>query len=248
MMASVDSAYQAACGAIGVETDGVALTTLPAPFTRGLVATRNISPTECMVSVPLSAALHVRSSRLLARELCASLGAALREDDALALSLVMERAAGDSSYWAAHVAALPLVDSSPFFWMEQERDALPAGSSSRILFARMQTQLEEDHGSLCTSILSLKRGGGGDVLSAFTLEAYRWAMSIIWSRFVSVAIPDDTAAAAATRTVKCMLPFFDMANHDASSRAYHEFNVEAQCIRLHAGQASLHASMGFQAG
>ena len=219
-----------------VTTSGVAVCTLPAPYVRGLLASRSISPTDRVVTVPLAATLNIESA-CGSGDVCRRIGSnttPLREDDQLAIMLILERSLLEKSAWWSHISQLPTLDSSPFYWTREEIDALPRGSSCHALFLKMTQQLEDDHDKLrsaCSAVLEACPEPGFDVLQLLTLDAYRWAISMVWSRFVSVIVTPDS------RPLKCMLPVFDMANHSRLSGAYHEFDAERGCIALVAGQS-----------
>lgn len=59
----------------------------------------------------------------------------------------------------------------------------------------------------------------------FTLDAYRWALSIVWSRFVTVS-PDGR------RQLKAMVPYFDMINHDPHTTMRHGLAADGRMYLL----------------
>lgn len=59
----------------------------------------------------------------------------------------------------------------------------------------------------------------------FTLDAYRWALSIVWSRFVTVS-------ADGRRQLKAMVPYFDMINHDPHTTMRHGLAADGRMYLL----------------
>ncbi len=52
--------------------------------------------------------------------------------------------------------------------------------------------------------------------STFSLDAYRWAIATIWSRFVSIKIGGSM--------YKAMVPFFDCLNHNPAAKTLHAYD------------------------
>ena len=160
------------------------------------------------------------------------LGAALhaleREDDILALRLLYERHCGEESRWAHHISLLPnRLPHCLLHWTADELLGL-AGCSIETTARAWRAQVGMDYGDLCATSFELD-GETKTIGSTFgakwlSSETYVWALSMIWSRFVSVQREDVV--------YKSMAPTFDLFNHTSDARETHAFDPTADVLRL----------------
>ncbi|OQR89500.1 hypothetical protein ACHHYP_06253 [Achlya hypogyna] len=157
-----------------------------------------------------------------------------REDDCLAWFLMYETFLNPNSKWARHLQVLPK-DFHNILYFADDDIALLQGSNVYYVARQLQQQVVSDFDELKVTILpetlrALADDFSSDaILAAFTLENYKWALSVIWSRFVSVATSTDSM-------VKCMVPVFDMFNHDPSAQMAHGFDPRTQAFVLQSHQ------------
>ncbi|OQS00279.1 hypothetical protein THRCLA_06065 [Thraustotheca clavata] len=157
-----------------------------------------------------------------------------REDDCLAWFLIYETFLNPKSKWDRHIAVLPKTFHNILYFSQKEIEELQ-GSNVYYVALQLQQQVTSDFEELKVNILpetlrSLVGDHSADaVLEAYTIENYKWALSVIWSRFVSVATSSDTM-------VKCMVPVFDMFNHNPTAQMAHGFNPRSNCFVLQSHQ------------
>lgn len=204
-------------------SDALHVRDLPELGERGIFATRDISPGECLLAVPFDSLLTVASTlrctpelQQRAMALSAILAQLTREDDALGLRLLWERhEMKHDSRWAAHVDVLPAsYPHAAVGWSEEELEEL-TGSNVKLLAERWRLQVVSDFESL--SKLRLPEVMGGETMEAyfpwFDLEAYKWALGTVWSRCCSVQKDE--------RVLKALGPFFDLFNHKIGCEMQH---------------------------
>ncbi|KAH8046289.1 mRNA (guanine-N7-)-methyltransferase [Aureococcus anophagefferens] len=158
----------------------------------------------------------------------ALLGKVTREDDALALRLLYERRKGAKSRWGPHIALLPATPPHALLrWSEAELAEL-AGSDALELANRWRSQVSSDFSEIVDkSRAAVEESDPGKQLSAavkaslrfpwLDLEGFSWAVSMIWSRCVSVS-------RKGAPPIKAFLPVVDMHNHDPGAPENHGFD------------------------
>ena len=198
-----------------------------------------IAPSAVAVSVPVALTVSVSSIPSssvgpLVRALEAQQRSGLREDDILALWLVYERwVAGASSVWAPHISRLPESVDSPFAFSTAEL-AATRGTSLAPIATQMQRQVAEDHATLSALLTRCDDSSAALLLAALTPSAYAWAVSIVWSRFLTLPL------GAAGEPVKTMVPFLDFANHEPGARAaHHRYDAASRAVVVEAGPTGL---------
>ena len=220
---------------LGVRTaDGVAVSTLPAPYFRGVITTKPISKGSTLISVPLSSTLSMldlKASPVLAavEELAGKHGVPLSEDNTLALLLIHEaKVKGEGSKYARHIAALPSAADirNPFSFSDEELAAFD-GTNLGPYARAMKAQVASDFAQISSALAKLPDDSSvkaGLTDTVFTLETYTWALSNIWSRFVSLVVN--------RRLIKAMIPCLDMLNHSPTAKTRHAYDAANGCISV----------------
>lgn len=252
---------------------------------RGVFIAEDIAPHTEVFAIPRDAMLTVRSvhetpslaplAKLPFFQQCDS----ECEDDQLALALLFEKhVTGAASKWSEHIALLPATYHNVLYF---GADALKClrGSNLFLIAQQMEQKVADDYAVLHEAVLAplfdalLTTGATSltraELEQSFSLASYKWALSTIWSRFVSLRVGKwdasessaTTAATAETPTlasselatspadffgmarVKAMVPVFDMLNHDPEAEMAHFYDVETQHFRLVSHQ---HWSAGAQ--
>ena len=205
---------------------------------RGIVCLDDASiiPTNaCLFTLPFESILttaSLSSSQLQRECLCHLLdNTPLREDDALALLLLHERyVVKSNSKWYQHIQMLPKqYYSIPNFTVDQM--ALIKGSNLYTLGMVWRKQLRDDYDDLCSKILTTQPASSssstlGEVCGPWlTYDSYLWALSTIFSRFIT--IDHDLLG-----SVRGMVPVVDMLNHSPSSQVGHVYNAHDGLFRV----------------
>ncbi|GMF13696.1 unnamed protein product [Phytophthora lilii] len=226
---------------------------------RGVFIAEDVAPHSEVFSIPLDAVLSVQSLQESAvlqsiaffRQLSPE-----REDDQLALALLYEKfVRGAESKWAKHIALLPETYHNALYFSAAELKALQ-GSNVFFVAQQMEEKVAQDYARLKESVLlelfeNVADGINVDLFDEFfSLENYKWALSTIWSRFVSLRLDEAPPAEAngpaeenpaptaksdtpvAKQSFKAMVPVFDMLNHDPEAEMSHFFDMASQRFKL----------------
>ena len=161
---------------------------------------------------------YVPESVLHREVLTAVQATTLREDDLLALLLLHERRLGTASKWAKHIMVLPRTYTSiPNFSAVQLE--LIRGSNLYSLGSAWQQQLRNDFDELqAVPLHGHKFTTLGEACAGWlTYETYLWALSTVFSRFI-------TLTTAAHGQLRGMVPVVDMLNHAPTSQVGHTYS------------------------
>lgn len=126
-------------------------------------------------------------------------------DEVLCVGIMHAVLHPDSCPWGAHVATWPRPKdmNSTIYWTEDELSLLK-GTNVLTLTNMMKSQLEADWEAVHDALEQIYP----DLLGGATIELYKWAISMVYSRAVGLVI-DDTYE-------RIIAPVLDMANHNAN--------------------------------
>ena len=209
---------------------------------RGVVAARAIdaSPSQPveLVVVPFDAMLHATAALVCNSQVEAAAAKAFaavankltREDDVLACRLLFERHLGDRSRWFQHVRRLPdMPDHCVLRWSDAELAEL-AGSDARLMAARWREQVAADFKEI--EAAAAAAGPKREAFPWLEVDAYRWAISMVFSRAITVR--------RGAGAIKALVPVVDMFNHDPAAPTAHAFDAarDALVVRREAPAAA----------
>ncbi|RLN67080.1 hypothetical protein BBJ29_005002 [Phytophthora kernoviae] len=199
---------------------------------RGVFIAEDVTPHTEVFSIPLESVLSVQS--LEQNEVLQSIAffqqlTPEREDDQLAIALLYEKfIVGSKSKWAKHIELLPKTYHNALYFGQEEIKAL--------------------EGMLLELFENVTEGINLDLFHEyFSLDNYKWALSTIWSRFVSLRLDEAPTsdekveenlarvrknAAAPKQVFKAMVPAFDMLNHDPEAEMSHFFDMKSRTFKL----------------
>ncbi|RLN96927.1 hypothetical protein BBJ28_00003380 [Nothophytophthora sp. Chile5] len=228
---------------------------------RGVFIAEDVAPHTEVFSIPLESVFTVQ---------CLEQNAVLqgidffqqltpeREDDQLAIALLYEKfIMGGASKWAKHIQLLPKAYHNVLYFRPAELKALE-GSNLFFVAQQMEEKVATDYTRLRESVLlelfeNITEGINFDLFDEyFSFENYKWALSTIWSRFVSLRVdeapPSDATdgpaaeesavrtrksdAVVAKQSFKAMVPVFDMLNHDPEAEMSHFYDMASQTFKL----------------
>ncbi|KAG7400143.1 hypothetical protein PHYBOEH_006851 [Phytophthora boehmeriae] len=222
---------------------------------RGVFIAEDVTPHTEVFSIPLDSVLSVQS--LEQNEVLQSIAffqqlTPEREDDQLAIALLYEKfIAGGKSKWAKHIELLPKTYHNALYFGQEEVKTLE-GSNLFFIALQMEEKVAADYARLRETVLlevfeNITEGINLDLFHEyFSLDNYKWALSTIWSRFVSLRLdeaPTDEKveenlasvknnAASPKQVFKAMVPVFDMLNHDPEAEMSHFFDMESRTFKL----------------
>ena len=176
---------------------------------RGLLARKEINTGQEIVKVP---------SKLLMTRAAAqrALGADVVTDElgeyiALAMLLIHERSLGASSFWAPYVGILPTADDVGQTWLWEDEDLnLLEGSGVLASTASLRAKIEREHASLLADVVE----PNGLDPAVYTLDAFKWAMSMLLSRAIDLRETEELA----------LVPYADLLNHSPYCSSYFFYN------------------------
>lgn len=143
----------------------------------------------------------------------------------LPIWLCYERHRPDS-LWRPYLLSLPSKHDLPVGWREPELVRLANSSWLGAATAADRASLRADHEASMSQICTLfpSDTGGSGASGGFSdkvcaLSTWIWAWAIIWSRGVTVDIPDPASSGGAAVKAAALVPFADMINHASPRHA-----------------------------
>lgn len=174
---------------------------------RGIYCEEDIEENSTIFSIPFSSLLTIQSAAGTPLE-SASIW---REDDILAVLLLYEKYhRKHASFWYKHILCIPAEYHNIINFSDNELEMIK-GSNLYPIATAWKTQVRQDFENIVPLISQVTEID----TSWLTFEAYLWALCTIWSRFVTVEKDG--------RQYRCMVPYFDLLNHDPTSSVGHVF-------------------------
>ena len=223
---------------------------------RGVYIAEDVTPHTEVFSIPLDSTFTLKclkTNEVLQRLAFFQQHSPDQEDDQLALALLYEKFIhGCKSMWFTHINVLPTTYHNVLYFEPDERRALK-GSNLCFMAQQMEEQVADDYRRLRESVLlevfeTVKDDIDLDTFDEFfSLDNYKWALSTIWSRFVSLRLDEAvplleeehglhrtsvTKTRTAKQSVKAMVPVFDMLNHHPEAEMCHFFDTASQRFKL----------------
>lgn len=190
----------------------------------GIFATGSINMGEVLISLPVSQCISAEMVRANTSLKCIFecedfAGLVAYPDEVVALGLMAAK-----QYelpWSAHVRTMPQQLNSTIFWEESEVEILHP-STIYHLTKMMKRRIEQDWISIHEPISKAYP----NLLGSSTLDLYKWALGIIYSR--AVGFYKDS------NYFRCIPPLIDMANHSPleSVEAADTFRYDAEADLL----------------
>lgn len=191
---------------------------------RGIISSKIIKANTPLFSIPLQSLLTIDSINNDNIELLKPLLSleSINEDDILSLLLIFERYKGVKSKWAMHISILPTnYDSLPNY-NDSDLEVIK-GCNLYNIGIKWKLQIKEDYEKLMNIKLKyenddiyvkdifIKYFNNNNCIINF--DDYIWALSTIWSRFISVNIDK--------KSLRAMVPLIDLLNHNSNSTTSH---------------------------
>ena len=134
----------------------------------------------------------------------------------------------------SHVAMLPRKFSTPLFFTKAELERM-CGTNCHGYTVRIKQQMEQDWNRLKNGLRMYNdevRERDGEIVlehEDFSLDLYRWALSVIYTRSTDFQKQDENTGECVTTRV--IVPFFDMINHSFESEIYHAMYENGKSLR-----------------
>ena len=146
-------------------------------------------------------------------------------DEVLAIGLMHAAVTGESCPWYKHVVTFPVEGmNSTIHWSENELEELK-GCNVYTLTQMMIKQIEADWEAVHSALKQIY----ADVLGGITLNIYKWAMSIIYSRAVGIVNKEGSYE-------RVIPPVLDFVNHNpveaTETAEVFDFDVESNMLKF----------------
>ena len=193
---------------------------------RGIVNYQDvISKDTILFSIPFSKLLTIESIIQDDNHILSSLLSILQEDDILSLLLIYEKLKGSESLWSMHIDILPSKYDSIPNYTDEELDELK-GTNIYTIGKHWKEQIKDDYNKLMDTNINNDIKVKDIFIHHFnnntytiSYDMYLWALSTIWSRFISVSINKCNDSKKIVR--RAMVPLIDLLNHDPNSTTSH---------------------------
>lgn len=183
------------------------------PSGRGLIAVKGLTQGESVFEVP--EALLMTKARAL--EIVPGLSEEVDDFIAIACLLMWERAKGESSFWRPYLDILPSAEEltvALFRWKDEELDSLLGGSPTVAAAKSLREKLRVEFCAMEDSLFAQDRSVFPE--NNFTLTAWEWAFSILFSRAIFLQ-KENTVA---------LVPYADLLNHSPFVSTYIDMQSE----------------------
>ncbi|EQC40051.1 hypothetical protein SDRG_02706 [Saprolegnia diclina VS20] len=196
------------------------------------VAARNISEGDSIVSLPLAS---IMSSKTAAEGRIQALLLAnpdLPNAVVLALHVLEEKFKGADSKWFSFLRSLPKTLRGTIYLPDDEIDLIEGSQLHRLTRARFEaisTFYDALHGPLTSNAMDPPLFRQLD----FTLESFKWALSIVWAH--AILVP-TTSQANPADVEAFLVPMVSTMGHSATARNHFDVNYETQTFTMVATQ------------
>ena len=184
---------------------------VPEEDERGIFASDTIPEKSILCSIPFGSLFCIEAFKsdpqIQAFITAHSESVGLREDDILAVALIAEKQKGDKSKWHKHMDLLPKLYHTVLYFEGIQLEALK-GSNLYTTAKQLQAQVAGDFKRIAPVVRTWlgEQFPDVDVSTVFTQETFTWAISTIWSRFITVVREG--------KQMRVMAPYMDFYNHN----------------------------------
>ena len=219
---------------------------------RGIFCTSDVPENSKLITIPFDSLLNTKGIRDTPLKPLEDMK--LREDDLLSIFLLYEiHERGENSKWYRHLQLIPSTYHNIINYTIDELELIK-GSNLYCTAKAWQNQVKNDYAMLLQQLgkseLESFRVEGEGGYCWFTYDNYLWALSTIWSRFVTVEMEEDVVKPPSsvlmfapkktnrnkTKAFRCMVPYFDMLNHKPAVRVSHYSDIEEKSLVLYTAQ------------
>lgn len=221
----------------------------------GVFSNKAIPAKTPLVRVPLRLCISVEqlvASRQLNTIFNDNPGIVEYPDEVLAIGIMYATLHPEDCEWAYHVATFPQTVNTPIYWTEDELKELGVCTTFHIA-KMMSKQIEVDFEGIHKALAE----NYPDILGGITLEAYAWALSMVYSRAIEFVKDKDTwmkesdgkTTQGGGTVVRAIVPLLDMANHNPevgnSTDTFHFDQEKGEVCFLAAGNINAGGSECF---
>ncbi|KDO25250.1 hypothetical protein SPRG_09498 [Saprolegnia parasitica CBS 223.65] len=195
------------------------------------VAARNISKGDTIVSLPLASAMSAKTAAEGRIQALLLANPDLPNAVVLALHVLEEKFKGADSKWFSFLRALPKTLHGTIYLPNDEIDLIEGSQLHRLTQARLEavsTFYDALHGPLTSNAMDPPLFRELD----FTLESFKWALSIVWAH--AILVPKSQADPADMEAL--LVPMVSTMGHSATVRNHFDVNHDTQTFAMVATQ------------
>jgi hypothetical protein len=183
---------------------------------RGIFGKAKIPSNSVLATIPFESLLTVYSAKEIPEIRSWISSPSIREDDLLSILILYHQCLSQSSKFSEHIKLLPKEYHNIINYSDADLERIK-GSNLYVVAQRWKMQVQDDFRQILSSTTGNKALCVFFEKINFTFERYVWALSTIWSRFISVQYENN-------QIVRAMVPFIDLLNHSITSPISHHYS------------------------
>uniref|UniRef100_G3MTS6 protein-histidine N-methyltransferase n=1 Tax=Amblyomma maculatum TaxID=34609 RepID=G3MTS6_AMBMU len=206
----------------------------------GLVAEEKIEESMQFLGIPMKLVMTTASARK------SKLGPLLRDDPimksmsnvALAIFLILELSAGESSFWHPYISVLPDSFNTVLYFNIEELELL-SGSAVLDEALKLHRSIARQYAYFHKIFRTHPLAKSLPFKDCFTYDLYRWAVSAVMTRQNAVpwtesdGLGGDDVEIDGTAAVTALVPLWDMCNH-SDGKVLTDYDSSASMVRCYA--------------
>ncbi|OQR86804.1 hypothetical protein ACHHYP_09928 [Achlya hypogyna] len=194
-------------------------------FGRGpsYVAARNVSAGDPVLRLPMSSVMSARTAAAGRIQVLLDVNPDLPNAVVLALHVLEEKFKGPDSKWFSFIHSLPMTLHGTIYLPEDEIDLIEGSQLYRLTHARLNAvsqYFDALHGPVTSNAVDPPLFN----VDEFTLEAFKWAMSIVWAHAILIPKDDDVEA--------LLVPFVSTLAHGPGIQNHFDINFDTQTFTM----------------
>lgn len=202
----------------------------------GLIADEQIEESNQFLGVPLKLMMTTATAKK------SKLGPLLRDDPimmnmsnvALAMFLILEFCAGESSFWHPYISTLPASFNTVLYFSIEELELLH-GSTVLDEALKLHRSIARQYSYFHKIFRTHPLAKSLPYKDCFTYDLYRWAVSAVMTRQNAVPLTDTAGVEEedGTDAMTAMVPLWDMCNH-SDGKIFTDYDISANMLRCYA--------------
>ncbi|XP_065309633.1 actin-histidine N-methyltransferase [Dermacentor albipictus] len=221
------------CSGNGAYLGGVSIKDLPDDEC-GFVADEQIEESNQFLGVPLKLMMTTAAAKK------SKLGPLLRDDPimksmsnvSLAMFLILEFCAGESSFWHPYISTLPASFNTVLYFSVEELELL-CGSTVVDEALKLHRSIARQYSYFHKIFRTHPLAKSLPYKDCFTYDLYRWAVSAVMTRQNAVPSTDAAGGDDGTDAMTALVPLWDMCNH-SDGKVLTDYDSSANMLRCYA--------------
>lgn len=200
----------------------------------GFIADEQIEESNQFLGVPLKLMMTTAAAKK------SKLGPLLRDDPimksmsnvALAMFLILEFCAGESSFWHPYISTLPASFNTVLYFSVEELELL-CGSTVVDEALKLHRSIARQYSYFHKIFRTHPLAKSLPYKDCFTYDLYRWAVSAVMTRQNAVPSTDAAGGDDGADVMTALVPLWDMCNH-SDGKVLTDYDSSADMLRCYA--------------